>query len=300
MKRITLLLVLVLLLTVINVVSAQKDTKTDTDDMAQGISVNCDDGTSFDNGVSITVVQMRSGFTYKATAIGIDGFDPVLAVLDAETGTGLCEDDSDGVMEYSAFLPSGTADYSEFNAQIEFANTSDEDFADISLVVGGFGNLGGEFFLVLEGMFVDSENDGAGDPFSVYITNEMIASEVPLTAYAISADGVIDPLLQLINSDYEVLLDGDDNPAMCDDMGTEGLCWSDAIDMDVDGNGEYDDYYVENTETFLTLWDTDSYLRLALEEDDAGGYYNFATTSFAQSTDGYYMMVFHVGTSGME
>ena len=163
MKRITLLLVLVLLLTVINVVAAQKDTKTDTDGMAPGISVECDDGTSFDNGVSITVVQMRSGFTYKATAIGIDGFDPVLAVLDAETGTGLCEDDSEGVEEYSALLPSGVAEMSLYNSQIEFANTSDEAFADISLVVGGFGNLGGEFFLILEGMYIDPEFDGIGD-----------------------------------------------------------------------------------------------------------------------------------------
>jgi hypothetical protein len=299
MKRITLLLVLVLLLTVINVVAAQKDVKTDTDDMAQGISVNCDDGTSFDNGVSITVVQMRSGFTYKATAIGIDGFDPVLAVLDAETGTGLCEDDSDGVMEYSAFLPSGMADYSEFNAQIEFANTSDEDFADISLVVGGFGNLGGEFFLILEGMYIDPEFDGIGDPFSVYISNEMIASEVALTAYAISADGELDPLLQLIDADRELIYDGD-NPVQCDDMGVEGWCWNDALDMDVDGNEEYDDYFVETAEMILPLWPSDSFVSIALEEEFAGGYFNFATSSYERSTKGNYLMVFHVGTSSME
>ena len=61
--------------------------------LPNGVSVTCDDGTSFDNGVEIIVNQMRSGFTYTATAVGLNGFDPVLAVLDS-SGGGLCSDDN--------------------------------------------------------------------------------------------------------------------------------------------------------------------------------------------------------------
>ncbi|PJF26120.1 MAG: hypothetical protein CUN53_09315, partial [Phototrophicales bacterium] len=45
-----------------------------------GLSVTCDNGASFENGVEVIVNQMRTGFTYRATAVGIGGFDPVLAV----------------------------------------------------------------------------------------------------------------------------------------------------------------------------------------------------------------------------
>jgi hypothetical protein len=70
-----------------------------------GMSVTCDNGASFDNGVEVIVNQMRSGFTYTATAIGLNGFDPVLAVLDANTGQGLCSDDESSASRYSANLP---------------------------------------------------------------------------------------------------------------------------------------------------------------------------------------------------
>ncbi|MBC7810416.1 MAG: hypothetical protein H7175_04680, partial [Burkholderiales bacterium] len=57
-----------------------------------GITVTCDNGQTINNGMEVTVIQMRSGFTYTATAIGINGFDPVLAVIDTTTGSGLCTD----------------------------------------------------------------------------------------------------------------------------------------------------------------------------------------------------------------
>ena len=71
---------------------------------ANGVSVTCTDGRSFDNGIEVTVVQMRSGFTYTATAIGLNGFDPVLAVLDS-SGNGLCTDDNRDVAGYTVSLP---------------------------------------------------------------------------------------------------------------------------------------------------------------------------------------------------
>src|SRR5262245_29821169 len=90
-----------------------------------GMSVTCTDGSEFDNGVEIVVSQMRSGFTYTATAIGLNGFDPVLAVLDTKTGNGLCNDDEPDASNYAANLPttgyvpaSGTSGQVRFNQNI--------------------------------------------------------------------------------------------------------------------------------------------------------------------------------------
>ncbi|NOG51547.1 MAG: hypothetical protein HND48_20570 [Chloroflexi bacterium] len=46
-----------------------------------GLSVTCPDGIAFNNGVEV-VVNMRPGFSYTATAIGIGDFDPIIAVSD--------------------------------------------------------------------------------------------------------------------------------------------------------------------------------------------------------------------------
>src|SRR5215212_967340 len=107
---------------------------------AQDYSVTCNNGGSFDNGVEVQVVQMRTGFDYRATAIGLNGFDPVLAVLDA-SGEGLCDDDNPDASGYSANLPStGAVPASNLSSQVTFSNNSGNAFEDISLVVGGYGN----------------------------------------------------------------------------------------------------------------------------------------------------------------
>src|SRR5690349_3834904 len=93
-----------------------------------GMSVTCNNGTSFDNGIEVQVNQMRSGFTYTATAIGLNGFDPVLAVLDAN-GNGLCSDDEAGAKNYSANLPTtGNVPASSLSSQVSFAQTSGNTF----------------------------------------------------------------------------------------------------------------------------------------------------------------------------
>ena len=70
-----------------------------------GVDVTCPDGRRITNGVKVTVVQMRTGFDYTATAVGINGFDPVLAVLDPQGRAALCNDDERNAANYSADLP---------------------------------------------------------------------------------------------------------------------------------------------------------------------------------------------------
>ena len=307
MQRLLVVLIVVMLVTVN--VAAQKAGEDAVADVP-GVSVTCENGTTFNNGVEVTVIQMRSGYTYQATVLGMNGFDPVLAVLDEE-GNGICTDDSVDAAEYSAYLPTtDLVDVSVLNSQVFFENTATDAFANISLVVGGYGDQPGEFVLILEGMYVDPNYDGMGDPFSVYVTSDMVLSGVPLTVYAIadfppSGGSWLDPLMQLVNitdAGYEDVYDSSDNLVYCDDSGSETLCWSGAIEMDLDGNEIYDDYYVtiDNGETLLPVGGLDSILTIPLGEEDASGYYTFVTTSYNQSSSGYYVMVFHIGNGELE
>jgi hypothetical protein len=257
-----------------------------------GVSVTCEDGASFDNGVEIIVNQMRSGFTYTATAVGIGGFDPVLAVLD-ETGTGLCSDDEASAARYAAILPTtGQVPSSGLSAQVAFDQNSSSAFADVSLVVGGFGNTSGEFLLILEGMAATAE-DGAGDAFSVRLTPGMVQSGIPLTLYMITrGQSGVDPLMFQADADLNVLADRDGVDVVCDDAGNPSLCYGESFDLS--------SYSVTINTGTLPGWQYDAMLSLPLSglqlnNDSNLNFDNFVMTSFQQQTEGQYLLVFHIG-----
>ena len=251
-----------------------------------GMTVTCDDGRSFNNGVQVTVVQMRSGFNYTATAVGLNGFDPILAVLDQNTGRGLCTDDDPNGAAYSLSLPTtGQVNPSPTNSQITFANNSRNAFADVALVVGGFDNSAGEFVLILEGM-ARTAADGDGDPFSLQITPGMIASGVSPTAYMISVSSRFDPLMAIFSPDDGYLSDSNGNPYACDDAGYS--CWGDSVDLSR--------YYVSRTRgRQLPGGNLDSMLTLPIGAGMEFQYFNYMMSS-AQGTQGDYIVAFHIGT----
>jgi hypothetical protein len=258
-----------------------------------GISVECDNGASFDNGVEIIVSQMRAGFEYTATAVGIDGFDPVIAVL-GENG-GLCNDDSNAASDYAADLPTtGRVRSSNLSAQVNFTHNDRSGFQDISLVVGGLGNQGGEFILILEGMAVTGEDNG-GDPFIVRLTEDMVDSDVPLTVYMLTrGQSGVDPLLYLADGDFDPIEDNDGNPIACDDAGSD-LCWSQGDSLD--------DYSVTIDTGTLPGWAYDAYLSLDisgfdLSNDPDDNLLPFVMTSYNRESEGQYLLVFHIGIDG--
>lgn len=259
-----------------------------------GYSVSCDDGSSFDNGVEIIINQMRSGYTYTATAVGLDGFDPVLAVLDTNTGEGLCSDDDSGAQRYSADLPtSGRVPASNLSAQVTFNQNSNSAFADVSLVVGGYGNQTGEFLLILEGMAVTDE-DGAGDVFSVNLTPGMVESGVPLSIYMITrGDGQVDPYIYEVDADLNARTDSNGDLIACDDAGNSSLCWGNSVDLS--------DSSVTIATGRLPGWQYDAMLNLDLSginlsSDRDHNWLNFAMSTSPQvHTEGQYLLVFDIG-----
>lgn len=265
-------------------------TDTDTDyefDGPMGMSVTCDDGTSFSNGVEIVVVNMRTGFNYTATAIGLNGFDPILAVL-GESGRGLCTDDDSNAAAYSANLPTtGQVNPSNTNSQVVFSNNGGSAFADISLVVGGFNDQPGEFLLVLEGMALTTA-DNAGDPFSIQITPGMIASGVDPTVYMISVTDRFDPLIALIDGDYNFIEDDDKNAIACDDAGNSSLCWGTSYSL----NGSY---VSRSLNRQVGGFQFDAMLTFPLQPGFENLYLNYLMRSAGMDTYGDYVVVFHVG-----
>lgn len=260
---------------------------------SSGIDVICPDGTPITNAVEV-VVNMRPGFTYTATAIGINGFDPILAVRD-QNNVGLCNDDDSTAAQYSASLPTtGEVASSQLSARVPF-NHNYNDFADISLIVGGVGGANGEFVLVLEGMAVtdaDGRGQGAGDPFAVHLLPNVANSGIPISAYMISLTNDLDPLMQWVSTSDNTLMTDDTGAFIqCDDAGTN-TCWGESATL----KGSY---VTSRQGLQLGGYEYDSMLYLDFNGlDFSGGTDYFAKllmTSYQQQTYGEYLVAFHMG-----
>jgi hypothetical protein len=256
------------------------------------IDVICPDGTPVNNGVEV-IINMRPGFTYTATAIGIDDFDPILAVRD-QNDVGLCNADDATAADYSADLPtSGAVPASNQSARVPFSHNYN-DFANISLIVADENGAGGEFILVLEGMAVtdaDGRGVGAGDPFEVHLTSNVASGGFPINAYMISLTDDLDPLMQWVNtSTNEVMIDDTNTPIQCDDAGAE-TCWG-ASEV-LKGS-----YVTSRQGLQLGGYELDSMLQLdfnGIDLTDGDYYAKMLMTSYNQETFGEYLVAFHLG-----
>lgn len=263
-----------------------------------GVQVVCPDGQVIENGVEI-IVNMRPGFTYYATALGIDGFDPVLAVMD-ENGVSLCADDEPAAFNYSMNLPTtGFIAESRLSSQVPFYHNYD-GFHDISIVVGGFGNSSGEFAVMLEGMAVtaaDGSGPGAGDPFSLHITPNVTASGIPISAYMISVTSGLDPFLKVVNTDGETFQFDDGTYFACDDSGDPNLCWGESANLS-------SSYVSRTSNRQLPGGNLDAMMVVPIEElgmgPDDDAYLNFKMSSSGNNSEGDYVVVYHLGTAGAD
>ena len=268
------------------------NTSTNTQQTAEntgpsGMSVTCDNGAVFDNGVEVRVINMRAGYTYTATAIGINGFDPVLAVL-STNGRGLCSDDDGYAAQYSASLPYGAeAPASNSSAQVYFSNNSSNAFQTLSLVVGGLNNAKGEFVLILEGMALTTA-DGEGDPFAMAITPGMIASGVSPSVYMFTLNTGLDPYIALIDENYNFVKESGSkgNYLACDNAGYS--CWGESVDL-----SNY--YFSRSGGRGISGVGYDAMMKMPLQAGMEGGFYNFLMRSAGMKSFGDYAVAFHIG-----
>ena len=260
-----------------------------------GVQVACTDGTRFDNGVAFVINEMRPGFTYTATVVGIRGFDPVLAIIyDDDDDEAICNDDSDDAADYRVNLPStGRVNATSRSAQVSFRQNSDEP-ADVTLVVGGFNNQSGQFALILEGMATTNEDD-PGDLFSMQVTPDLLNMDRPLHVYMLGVDGGVDPLMYLADDDLEISDDASGDPITCDDAGNSLRCWGepDTLRDSVVSRTRGREVIGEGRDAALRI-PASAFDRLAI--DNGEPYLRFVMSRYQGSITGDYLVVFHIAT----
>lgn len=253
-------------------------------------SITCPNGATLTTDVELVVFQMRAGWNYRATVIGLNGFDPVLAV--GETGfntASACNDDSDEAGRMGVNLPTtGNPGTSALNSQLRFAQDfNPSGFADVSLYVGGFSGSKGEFLLILEGMAA-TPSDNLGDPLILSVTPGMINSGVPLSFYMLGVDTGLDPLAYLLDPDSgNRLTDTGGNAIECDDAATT-RCWGPALSLNEAG--------VRRTSGNVLVADS---LDVAMQIPLTGLSPEplvFILTSYNQTTSGEYLAAFHMSS----
>lgn len=255
---------------------------------AEDIEFVCADGTPIYNGIQV-VVNMRTGFSYTATALGTEGFDPVLAVVE-ENGDLMCNDDNVNAANYELSLPTISGRSGRLDSQVRFTYTGSQAFGDVSLVVGGFADSVGSFAVILEGMYVTAE-DGPGDPISIRLNRKMTGDNAQVTVYMVALNR-LDPLMRLVDFRQNpalTLIDENNLAVECDDAGNANLCWGESYDL----NGGYITSPIAGgrvptiTTDSMMIVPVDELLSFDFEWAD------FLMTSYNRNTTGEYIVVIH-------
>jgi hypothetical protein len=263
-----------------------------------GVALDCGGGLEFSNGVEFQIVQMRAGFTYTARVIGLDGFDPVMAVYESGTlRNGECIDDSREMNGYEINLPTtGRLRASSTDALIQFDQRSGNGLNDMSITIGGLNDMAGDFVLLVEGMAV-TEFDGFGDPFRVLVTPGVVGRGTPLIIYMLGINNRLDPLTYLHDGNGNVFTLDDGSEVFCNDAGSERDCWGAAGTGDFNLNGSSLDRNqgrvldADGADAAL-FFPVDSFTDVTIDEPLI---FDLAMTG-AGGTRGEYMIVFQTGT----
>lgn len=259
------------------------------------LPLSCDTGTILNDGVEIHLPALQSGFTYTATVIGVNDFNPIMALVSAD-GTAQCVDAAEDAATYAADLPTtGPVKASAQNTQVQFSLEANNRHTPVTLFVSGEEATHGEFILVLEGLTTNAA-DSEGDSVLVQITESISESDVPLTLYMISVTSVLDPHIQLVDAQENPVLDAEGNPVYCDDAGQEQICWGESIPL-------VSSYITRKDNQQLRGYGSDAMLSIPLDSldldfsDDAddANLLHFVFSSYEQASFGDYIIALHMG-----
>jgi hypothetical protein len=219
-------------------------------DADAAIFVECDTGERISGGVQFSYINVDPGFPYTVTVIGLDGFDPVLAV-ETRPGIGTCNDDNrDGAGSVVLVPEEGEVVGDSRTSQITF--TTPQRGFPTNLLVGSFNDEPGRFVMVIEGFRIAPEDDLDG--FSVRVPAR--SAEEPLSVYIISETAELDPTVGIgtgpgLTNAYS---DGDFDPDAvdfdrinfpvleCNDMGRGTCDFTPELPggvLSISGGGEY-------------------------------------------------------------
>jgi hypothetical protein len=175
----------------------------------------CADEVGLEFGARFGVKQVN-GLTMSFTAVGVDGFDPELTVLDQTGEVVACDNDSNDVAGVSVVLPNVEAGPSDTSAKVEVTVPGDQGRFDFEIVVTGADNTSGEFVLLYEGAEVFGATNV--DDFSYTTTDLQAEAEVPFGVYAANLkrpDLAIDPEISVTFGDQSQTCSKSSSSALC-------------------------------------------------------------------------------------
>jgi hypothetical protein len=182
-------------------------------------TITCDTGEEIIGGTKFTFINVNPGFQYRVSAIGINGFDPVIAVI-TEPGIGACNDDEPAVRDSQVAVPGiGLVEANNLAAQVQ-VNT--RQGGNIDVVVGGFQGSSGQFAMVVEGLAINPRDEL--DAFLISVPS--VVKDEPIGVYMISRDGSsLNPYLEVYGGaglqEAELDLDQTELLAVCNDVGID-------------------------------------------------------------------------------
>lgn len=182
----------------------------------------CADELGEQYGARFTVKQVN-GFNMVITAVGVDGFDPAITILDQNGEVVACNNDSADATEVAFNLPGATAEASELSARADVRIPGDQGRFDYTVIVTSNTETSGEFVLMYSGAEVFGSTNI--DSFE-FITNEAQAeAEVPL---GIIAANLKRPELAI---DLELSFTYGSTTQICQDSSSTSLCEGDSEDL---------------------------------------------------------------------
>lgn len=249
---------------------------------AQGVEIECDEDVIIRDGIDIQFPTISADSEHIVTVLGIGDYDPVVAVFNQQQ-SGACNDDSFEASGYSLDFPTTAFVIpSVFNAQMTYNNNT-----FMRVVVGELDNIDGEAVVMVEGLSFD----GQADTIDVIVTERMVESQIPLTAYVVEVTEDLDLSIALVDDNGVPLFDEVGNTVECDDAGDETLCWGVHVPLI--------ESYTNVSNTRVTSATAISpMLSVPLTPDDAGTIVPFQIKQSALAEEvitGDYIFVLHYG-----
>jgi hypothetical protein len=213
--RYLIVVILVLIVTALPVMASTPAQGNLSDDVFE---ITCSTGERIIGGVKFTFLNINPGFQYRVTAVGINGFDPVIAVVTAP-GVGDCNDDASWVAGSQVAVPDvGFITADGLSSQVEI-NTGRG--GNIDIVVGGYAGSTGQFAMVVEGLQISPSTDADGFLISV----PLVVADDPIGVYMIARDGSgLDPYLDVYTGPgiqgSNLDLNNVQQLSWCDDVGS--------------------------------------------------------------------------------
>lgn len=117
--------------------------------------ITCDTGEEIIGGVKFTFININAGTNYRVTALGIDGFDPQLAVATSPT-EGYCNDDEVGAINSEVAVPGfGLLTADSTSSQVTIRGSG----GNVDVLVGGYEGATGQFAVVIEGLAISPADE---------------------------------------------------------------------------------------------------------------------------------------------